>query len=181
MVMRHDTSACLYVPRGGRPCWKPAQSWHADKPSALSLYASLLALQAQHASSEHDKIIISALNIQDDKPEEKEEQPLPSLFDSRIPQLPEEGTDIEIEPEASPPIQRMTCSKSSISAFVIPEVLRRSQSTNWDLRGASPGLQPLTNLLYGPRRQALRVLPRLLRNAEDEQVRRQTKNPVGRL
>jgi hypothetical protein len=89
-----------------------------------------LALQAQHASSEHDKIIISALKFQDDKPEEKEEQPLPSLFDSRTPQPPEEGTDIEIEPEASPLIQRMTCSKSSISAFVIPEVLSRSQTTN---------------------------------------------------
>jgi hypothetical protein len=43
-----------------------------------------MAFQAQHASREHDKIIISALKkIQDDKPEEKEVQPLPSLFDSR--------------------------------------------------------------------------------------------------
>ncbi len=56
---------------------------------SLSIYSRLLALQAQHASSEHDKIIISALkNIQDDTPEEKEEQPLPSLFDSWIPQPP---------------------------------------------------------------------------------------------
>jgi hypothetical protein len=39
---------------------------------SLLLYSSLLALQAQHASSEHDKIIILVLkNIQDDKPQEK--------------------------------------------------------------------------------------------------------------
>ncbi len=56
---------------------------------SLSLYSSLLALQAQHASREHDKIIIQALkNIQDDKPGEKEAQPLPSLFDNWIPQPP---------------------------------------------------------------------------------------------
>jgi hypothetical protein len=37
----------------------------------LSLYSSLLALQAQHALSEHDKIIFLALkNIQDDKRKE---------------------------------------------------------------------------------------------------------------
>ncbi len=63
---------------------------------SLSLYSSLLTLQAQHASSEHNTLTLR--NIQDDKPEEKEEQPLPSLFDSGIPQPPEVGTDIEIEP-----------------------------------------------------------------------------------
>ena len=42
----------------------------------LSLYSSFLAFQAQHASSGHYKIIISALrNFQDDKPKEKEVQP----------------------------------------------------------------------------------------------------------
>ena len=52
----------------------------------LSLYSSYLAPQAQpHAPSVHDETIIPALkNIQDDKPKEKEEQPLPSLFDSGI-------------------------------------------------------------------------------------------------
>jgi hypothetical protein len=117
---------------------------------SLSLYSSLLALQAQHASSEHDKIIIWAhTNIHDDTPEEKQEQPLPSLFDSGIPQPPRVGTDIEIEPEASLPIQRMTRSKSHISAFVIREVLSRrgSQTTNRDRRGASPGLPPSMLLL----------------------------------
>ncbi len=99
----------------------------------------------------HDKIIISALkNIQNDKPEEKAEQPLPSFFDSDngISQPPEVETDIKLEPEASPPIQRMTRSKSRISAFVIPEVLSSRQTTNWGRRGASPGLQPSTLLLY---------------------------------
>jgi hypothetical protein len=68
----------------------------------LSLYTSYLALQAQHAPSTHDETIISTLkNIQDDKPVEKEEQPLPSLFDSRTPQPPEVGMDIEIEPVPS--------------------------------------------------------------------------------
>jgi hypothetical protein len=38
----------------------------------LSLYSSFLALQAQHASSGHNKIIISALrNFQDDKPKRR--------------------------------------------------------------------------------------------------------------
>ncbi len=51
----------------------------------LSLYSSFLAFQAQHALSGHDKIIISARrNFQDDKPEEKQEQPLPSFFDNGI-------------------------------------------------------------------------------------------------
>ena len=51
----------------------------------LSLYSSFLAFQAQHASSGHDKIIISALrNFQDDKPKEKEVQPSPSFFDKGI-------------------------------------------------------------------------------------------------
>ncbi len=48
----------------------------------LSLYSSFLAFQAQHASSGHDKIIISALrNFQNDKPKERKEQPSPSFFD----------------------------------------------------------------------------------------------------
>jgi hypothetical protein len=51
----------------------------------LSLYSGYLAPQAQHAPSAHNETIIPALkNIQDDKPKEKEEQPLPSLFDGGI-------------------------------------------------------------------------------------------------
>jgi hypothetical protein len=108
---------------------------------SLLLYSSLLALQAQHASSEHDKNIISALkNIQDDKPKEKEVQPLPSLFNSGIPQPLEVGTVIEIEPEGSPPIQRTTRSKvanlasppSSSQKFMSPR-----QMTVRDQRGFS--------------------------------------------
>ncbi len=54
----------------------------------LSLYPSLLTLQVQQASIEHDKIIILALkNIQDAKPEVKEEQPLPSLLTVGLPNL----------------------------------------------------------------------------------------------
>jgi hypothetical protein len=62
--------------------------------------------------------------------------------------------------------------KSGISAFVIPEVLSRRQTTNQDRRGASSGLQPSTPLLYEPRRPAVRALPSLLSNAVDERVRR---------
>ncbi len=47
----------------------------------LSLYSSYLALQAQRAPGAYDETIIPALkNISDDKPKEREEQPLPSLF-----------------------------------------------------------------------------------------------------
>jgi hypothetical protein len=33
----------------------------------MLLYSSFLALQAQHASSRHDKIILALKNLQDDK------------------------------------------------------------------------------------------------------------------
>ncbi len=60
----------------------------------LSLYCSLRAFQSQHASSGHDKIIISALrNFQDDKPKEREEQPSPSFFYKGILQPSKVGTD----------------------------------------------------------------------------------------
>jgi hypothetical protein len=108
---------------------------------SLLLYSSFLTFQTQHASSEHDKIIISALkNIQDDTPKEKEEQPLPSLFDSGILQPFELGTDIEIEPEASPPIQRIR-----ISAFVIPEVYEPPSDDVSGLEGSSPGPTAVNN------------------------------------
>ncbi len=75
----------------------------------LSLYCSFLALQAQNASSGHDKIIISALgNFQDDETEDKEEQPLPSFFDNGILQPSEVGTDNEIETEITPPVKGVT-------------------------------------------------------------------------
>ncbi len=95
----------------------------------------------------HDKIIISALKtIQNDKPEEKEDRPLPSFFDSDN-DLPRWKRTSSSSPRR--PIQRMTRSKSRISAFVIPEVLSRRQTMNWGRRGASPGLPQATLLLYG--------------------------------
>ncbi len=83
----------------------------------LSLYSSYLAPQAQHAPSAHDETIIPALkNIQDDKPKEKEGQPLPSLFDSGI-HLPfEVGAGNELEPKTSPPMTRTTRSASRLAA-----------------------------------------------------------------
>ncbi len=57
----------------------------ATTANQLPLYSSYLAPQAQHAPSAHEETIIPALkNIQDDKPKEKEEEPLPSLFDCGI-------------------------------------------------------------------------------------------------
>ncbi len=89
----------------------------------LSLYSSYPALQAQHAPSAHDETITSALkNIQDDKPEEKEEQPVPSLFDSGILQPFEVGAGNELEPKASPPMTRMTRRTIRLAAYVFPEV-----------------------------------------------------------
>jgi hypothetical protein len=71
----------------------------------LLLYSSYLAPQALHAPSAHDESIIPALrNIQDDKPKEKEEQPLPSLFHGGIFQPFEVGAANELEPKTSPPM-----------------------------------------------------------------------------
>ncbi len=71
----------------------------------LSLYSSFLAFQAQHASTGHDKIIISALrNFQDDKPKVRGEQPSPSFFEKGILQPSKVGTDNEIDPETTPPV-----------------------------------------------------------------------------
>ncbi len=58
----------------------------------------LVVLVIGPAPSAHDKTIIPALkNIQDDKPKEKEEQPLLSLFDSGIVQPFEVGAGNELE------------------------------------------------------------------------------------
>jgi hypothetical protein len=91
---------------------------------SLSLYSSFLAFQAQHASSGHDKIIISALrNFPDDKPKEREVQPSPSFFDKGILQPFKVGTDNEIQPETTPPVKSLTRSESRMAAFVYPDVL----------------------------------------------------------
>ena len=108
---------------GSQLCPGTPSSLPRDKmvSNPLSLYSSFLALQAQHASSGHNKIIISALrNFQDDKPKEKEEQPLPLFFDKGILQPSKVGTDIEIKPETTPPVKRLTRSKSCMAAFVYP-------------------------------------------------------------
>ena len=90
----------------------------------LSLYSSFLAFQAQHASSGHDKIIISALrNFQDDKPKETEVYPSLSFFDNGILQPTEVGADNEPKSETTPPGKRLTRSKARKAAFVYPEVI----------------------------------------------------------
>jgi hypothetical protein len=66
-------------------------------------------------------------------------QPLPSLFDSWIPQPHEVGTDIEVEPEGSPLIQRTTRNESRISAFVIPEVYEQPSDDVSGPEGSSHG------------------------------------------
>lgn len=106
----------------------------------LSLYSSYLAPPAQHAPSAHDKTIIPALkNIQDDKPKEKEEQPLPSLFDSGILQPFEVGAGNELEPKTSPPMTRTTRRTSRLAAYVIPEVYEPPSDDVLEPEGSSPG------------------------------------------
>ncbi len=95
---------------GSQLCPGAPSSLPRDKmvSNPLSLYPSFLAFQAQHASSGHDKIIILALrNFQDDILEENKVQPLPSFFDIGIHQ-PHETT---------PPVKRLTRSKSRLAAF----------------------------------------------------------------
>jgi hypothetical protein len=106
----------------------------------LSLYSSYLAPPAQHAPSAHDKTIIPALkNIQDDKPKEKEEQPLPSLFDSGILQPFEVGAGNELEPKTSPPMTRTTRRTSRLAAYVNPEVHEPPSDDVLEPEGSSPG------------------------------------------
>jgi hypothetical protein len=151
----------------------------------LSLYSSYLALQTQHAPSAHDETIIQALkNIQDDKTKEKEEQLLPSLFDSGILQPFELGAGNELEPKTSPPMTRTTRSRTRLAAYVLPEVYE----------------QPSDKVLGGKfSRACSSQTPAVLSNArqhgcsQDCQAAqctreyvsryayRQTKNPVGRL
>jgi hypothetical protein len=106
----------------------------------LSLYASYLAPRVQHAPSAHDETIIQALkNIQDDKPKEKEEQPLPSLFDGGILQPFEVGAGNELEPKTSPAMTRMTRRTSRLAAYVLPEVYERPSDDVLRPEGSSPG------------------------------------------
>ncbi len=82
----------------------------------LSLYSSVLAFQAQHAPSGHDKIIMSArMNFQDDKPKEREVQPSSSFFDKGILQPSKVGADNESKPKTTPPVKRLTRSKTRIA------------------------------------------------------------------
>ncbi len=71
------------------------------------------------------------------------DKPVPSRFDSWIPQPPEVGTDIEIE--ESPPIQRMTHSKSRMSDSIIYETRRVRRAGGPESlrdRGAAPTSPP---------------------------------------
>ncbi len=157
--------------RGERPCWKPAQSRHADKPSKpsakssggnqLLLYSCYLALQARHAPSAHDETIIPSLkNIQDDKPEKKEDQPLPSNFDSGIFQPFEVGAGNELEPKTSPPMTRTTRRTTRLAAYVLPEIYEPPSDNVLGLEGSSPGPATVKTPAVDPRGPA-RVLPRL--------------------
>jgi hypothetical protein len=137
----------------------------------LSLYSSYLAPQAQHAPSAHDETIIPALkNIQDDKPKEKEEQPLPSLFDSGILQPFEVGAGNELEPKTSPPMTRTTRRTSRLAAYVIPEVYEPPSDDVLEPEGSSPG-SAAVNTPAVQRGPAARVLPRLPSSAVYERVR----------
>jgi hypothetical protein len=82
----------------------------------LSLYPSFLLVPGASgsASSGHDKVIILLVaprNFQDDKPEEKSSH----CPHSSIILQPSIGTDNEIETEITPPVKRVTSSKSSMA------------------------------------------------------------------
>ncbi len=116
---------------------------------AIRWWASLCRFTAQHAPSAHGKTIISVLmNIQDDKPKEREEPPVPSLFDSGILHL-EVGADIEIKPKASPLMTRMTRRTTRLAAYFfpvqIPEVYEPPSDDESGLEGSSPWPPPSTH------------------------------------
>ena len=73
-------------------------------------------------------------NIQDDKPKEKEEQPLPSLFDGGILQHFEVGAGNELEP-----MTRTTRYTSRLAAYVIPEVYEPPSDDVLGPEGSSAG------------------------------------------
>jgi hypothetical protein len=138
----------------------------------LSLYSSFLAFQAQHASSGHNKIIISALrNFQDDKPEEKEEEPLPSFFDHGILQPSEVGTDNEIKPETTPPVKRVARSRNSMATFFFPEVVEQPSDDDSGPEGSLTGSDAAEAPALGTKKAGSRALHRLLIKAVDELAR----------
>jgi hypothetical protein len=105
---------------GSQLCPGTPSSLPRDKVvvNPLSLYSSFLGFQAQHASSGHDKIIISALrNFQDDEPKEREEHSSPSLFDKVILQPTEAEADNEPEVETTPPFKEGDSQQSSQACF----------------------------------------------------------------
>jgi hypothetical protein len=106
----------------------------------LSLYSRHLAPQAQHAPSAYDETIIPALkNIQNDKPKEKGEQPLPSLFDIGILQPFEVGAGNELKPKTSPPMTRTTRRTPRLAAYVVQEVYKPPSDDVLGPEGSSPG------------------------------------------
>ncbi len=95
--------------------------WWATR-CRLTLATWRLRPSTLHAHTTRPYIIPALKNIQDDKPKEKEVQPLPSLFDGGILQPFEVGAGNELEPKTSPPMTRTTRRTSRLAAYVIPEV-----------------------------------------------------------
>ena len=117
---------------------KPTSS-SQDRMTAnpLSIYASFLGFQAQHAESGYDEAIISALRetMYDQPMEEEEAIPPPS------PVVPAHtlavGTDIETSvPKTSPPPKRQTRSESRFASFVIPNILEPPMEDDSELEGS---------------------------------------------
>ncbi len=136
-----------------------------------SLYSSFLAFQAQHASSGHDKIIISAhRNFQDGIPEENKEQPLPSFFDNGDPSTLQ-GWDRRRDRARDYTSCQEVDSQQISLGLCSQRLLSRRQTTIRDRRGALPGPKPPKLQLYVPSEPTARALHRLLINAVDERVR----------
>ena len=98
----------------------------------LSLYASFLGVQAQHAESGHDEAIISALRetLYDQPMEDEEAIPSPSPM-APAPTLAV-GTDNETSNPTTLPPKRQTRSDSRFASFVIPSILELGKlKTSW--------------------------------------------------
>jgi hypothetical protein len=167
------------VLRGGLPYWsKLSLGTPASLPrdqvvgNPLLLYSSYLASQAQHAQSAHDETIITALkNIQDDKPTEKEEQPLPSFFDSGILQPFELGAGNELKPKTSPLMTRTTRRASLWAAYVLPEVYEPPSDDVLGPEGSSPGPAAVNTPAVGSKKAGSTGTPK---TAKQRRVREST-------
>ncbi len=139
--MRTLASMCLVDDDlvGSKLCPGTPTSYLQDRmtTNSLSLYASFLGLQAQHAETGYNEVLISALReTQCDQLMEDEASPSPVELTQPFAVGPNNETPA---PKTSLPSRRKTRSESSMAGYVRPSILEPPLSDDSEPEGSLTG------------------------------------------